>query len=114
MTKDWKLTTGYDGLDMPCQGCYENDYYTFNHQQTIHLIVSEKDKEGVYNTFFYCGACAGFVVEEIRIAISNVGLPRGKNRKIYKLTSEELERYRTWMIIRGKERISKDWKKSGH
>ncbi|CAG8827962.1 16648_t:CDS:2, partial [Racocetra persica] len=86
MGRKAKLTIGYDGLDLPCQGCYELDPQITNYQ-AIHLIVSEKNKEGVYpNPFFYCGGCVYSVLEEMKIEAFNIGLPREKNRKIYKLT----------------------------
>ncbi|KLL05307.1 MAG: hypothetical protein MRERV_2c029 [Mycoplasmataceae bacterium RV_VA103A] len=114
MTKEAKLTIGYDGLDMSCQGCYELDPQITNHQ-AVHLIVSEKDKEGVYSApFFYCASCVYSVLEKMKLEAFNVGLPPEDNRNIYKLTSEELQIYKNWLIARGKERLSKDWKKSGH
>ncbi|CAJ0761333.1 15535_t:CDS:2 [Entrophospora sp. SA101] len=46
MERKVKLTLGYDGLDMPCQGCYELDSQITNYQ-AVRLVVFEKDKEGV-------------------------------------------------------------------
>ncbi|CAG8787995.1 7583_t:CDS:1, partial [Cetraspora pellucida] len=91
MTKEAKLTIGYDGLDLPCQGCYELDPQVTNYQ-AIHLIISEKDKRGVYSTpCFYCASCSRSVLENMKLQAFNVGSSLEDNRNIYKLTNEELK-----------------------